>query len=66
MIASIATDEPKASAIPETRFVAPGPTVASHTPMRPVILLYASAAQAAPRSSRISTCSIPGVSRMPP
>ena len=47
-----------AVAIPVTRFVAPGPDVASATPTRPDARAYPSAMCAAPCSWRTSTCRI--------
>ena len=46
--------------IPVTRFVAPGPLVAKHTPTLPVLLAYPSAAWLAPCSCDVSTCLISG------
>src|SRR6266851_1811467 len=48
-----------ASAIPVTRFVAPGPLVAIATPTFPVTRANPSAAKTAPCSCRVSTCRTP-------
>ena len=44
VIATTGTESIYAVAIPVTRFVAPGPLVAKHTPTLPVLLAYPSAA----------------------
>ncbi len=44
-----------AFAIPSIRLIAPGPSVARHTPGLPVSAPYVSAMKAAPRSSRVVT-----------
>src|SRR5659263_679951 len=51
-MATIGTESMYASARPVTRFVAPGPDVAIHTPTLPVATAYPSAACAAPCSCR--------------
>src|SRR5918996_3020313 len=56
--ATIGTESMCASAIGVTRFVAPGPLVAMHTPTRPVASAYPSAAWPAPCSCRTRTCRI--------
>ena len=48
VIATIGTESMYAVAIPVTRFVAPGPEVARHTPTLPVERAYPSAAWEAP------------------
>ena len=50
VIATIGIESIYAVAIPVTRFVAPGPLVAKHTPTFPVALAYPSAPWAAPCS----------------
>ena len=47
-----------AVAIPVTRFVAPGPLVAMHTPTFPVTRAYPSAAWEAPCSCAVRICLI--------
>ena len=58
VIATIGIESMYAAAIPVTRFVAPGPDVAIHTPTLPVALAYPSAACAAPCSWAVKTCFI--------
>jgi len=53
---TIGTESSIASAMPVTRFDAPGPEVATHTPTRPLARAYPLAANAAPCSWRTSTC----------
>src|SRR5271163_1063037 len=48
-----------ASAMPVTRFVAPGPLVAMATPTLPVTRAYPSAAKTAPCSCRVRMCRTP-------
>ena len=48
-----------ASTMPVSRLVAPGPSVASHTPTRPLTLAYASAANTPQRSSFTRLWSMP-------
>ena len=59
VMATIGTESSSASARPVTRFVAPGPDVATHTPTRPVHLAYPSAAKTSPCSWRHSTLRTP-------
>ena len=56
VIATIPTESMYASAIGVTRFVAPGPDVAMHTPTRPVACAYPVAACPAPCSWRTRMC----------
>ena len=58
VIATIGMESIYAVAIPVTRFVAPGPLVARHTPTLPVALAYPSAACAAPCSWEVRICLI--------
>ena len=58
---TIGTESSIASAMPVTRFDAPGPEVATHTPTRPLARAYPLAAKAAPCSWRTSTCFSAGV-----
>ena len=53
---TIGTESSMAVAIPVTRFVAPGPDVATQTPTLPEARAYPSAMCAAPCSCRTSTC----------
>ena len=50
VMATIGTESMYAVIMPVTRFVAPGPDVARHTPTRPDTRAYPSAACAAPCS----------------
>ena len=56
--ATIGTESIYAVAIPVTRFVAPGPDVAKHTPTFTVALAYPSAACDAPCSCDVRICVI--------
>jgi hypothetical protein len=56
VIATMGTESMFASAIGVTRFVAPGPDVAMHTPTRPVACAYPEAACPAPCSCRTRMC----------
>ena len=56
VMATIGIESMCASAIGVTRFVAPGPEVAMHTPTLPVACAYPVAACPAPCSWRTSTC----------
>lgn len=49
------TESSKASARPVTRFVAPGPDVAMHTPTSPVTFAYPSAAKISPCRLRLDS-----------
>ena len=59
VMATIGTESRRASARPVTRFVAPGPDVAMHTPTLPVHLAYPSAAKTSPCSCLHSTFRTP-------
>lgn len=54
VIATKGTESIYAVAIPVTRFVAPGPDVAIHTPTLPEALAYPSAACAAPAHGKLN------------
>ena len=63
IVGTMGTESSIASAIPVSRFEAPGPEVATHTPTRPLARAKPLAANAAPCSWRTSTCFSPGTSR---